>query len=137
VGLGVEVPIRPTWSIVSGVLTDFGGLRQRQNGTLVDENLFRNRIDSVHASLGVAWTPRAGSVLLGVRGFYGEGEMAVTDQRVIPPPRVAAPQSQWGLSLVVSGQLTLELLAEADPTGLVKKAAGPAAAAPPKPEPPQ
>lgn len=129
-GLGVEVPIRTSWSVVSGVLTDFGGLYPRQNGALVDQNLFRNRIDAVHASVGVAWTPRAGSVLLGVRGFYGQGEMAVTDQRVIPPLRVAAPQSQWGLSLVVSGQLTLELLAEADPTGLVRKAAGQPAPSP-------
>lgn len=131
IGLGVEVPIRQSWSLVSGVLTDFGGLYPRRSGTAADENLFRNRIDAVHASLGVAWTPRAGSVLLGVRGFYGQGEMAVTDQRVIPPPRVAAPQSQWGLSLVVSGQLTLELLAEADPTGLVRKAAGPGSTSPP------
>jgi len=136
-GLGVEVPFMPEWAIVSGVLTDFGGLHPRQNGSLVDQTLFRNRMDAVHASVGVAWTPRAGNVLLGLRGFYGEGEMAVTDPRVVPPMRIAAPQSQWGLSLVVSGQITLELLAEADPTGLVKKAAGPAAApaAAPAPKP--
>jgi len=123
-GLGAEIPLVPTWSLVTGILTDFGGLNARQNGTLVDQNLFRSRLDAVHASLGVAWTPRAGSVLLGVRGFYGQGEMAITDTRNIPPARLASPQSQWGLSLVISGQLTLELLAQADPTGLVKKAAG-------------
>jgi len=132
VGLGVDIPLNPSWSLVSGVLTDFGGLRSRQNGSLVDETLFRNRLDAVHGSVGVAWTPRAGSLLLGVRGFYGQGEMAVADPRTIPPLRVAAPQSQWGLALVVSGQITLELLAAADPTGLVKKAAGtPAPAEPP------
>lgn len=122
--LGVEVPVRPTWSIVAGVLTDFGGLRPRQGRSLVDDTLFRSRLDAVHGSVGVAWTPPAGSVLLGLRGFYGQGEFAVTDPRTLPPTWIASPQSQWGLALVISGQLTLEMIATADPTGLVKKATG-------------
>ena len=129
VGLGAEIPLSDRWAIVTGFLTDFSGLRRRQNGSALDETLFRSRVDALHGSLGVAWTPRAGNVLLGVRGFYGEGEMAINDPRTIPPLRLAAPQATWGLSLVLSGQLTLELLAEADPTGLVKRATTPKPAA--------
>jgi hypothetical protein len=134
VGVGAEIPLSSSWAIVTGLLTDFSGLRPRQSGSSLDETLFRSRLDAVHGSLGVAWTPRAGSVLMGMRGFYGEGEMAIADPRQAPPLRLAAPQAQWGLSFVLSGQLTLELLAEADPTGLVKKAAGPSP--PPTPQKP-
>lgn len=134
VGVGAEIPLSSTWAIVTGLLTDISGLRPRQNGSSLDSTIFRNRLDAVHGSVGVAWTPRAGSVLMGMRGFYGEGEMAITDPRQVPPLRIAAPQAQWGLSFVLSGQLTLELLAEADPTGLVKKAAAPKPPAPKSPK---
>jgi hypothetical protein len=130
VGIGVNVPVSKEWALVSGFLTDFSGLDPRRTGQPVESTMFRSRIDMIHGSLGVAWTPRAGSVLLGVRGFYGEGELAVSGMRTFPTVLVTGEQTAWGLSLVLSGQLTLELLAAADPTGLVESVAKPSGTTP-------
>lgn len=120
VGFGVDIPFEKNWSFLSGVLTDFSGLTPRKSGVYADDALFRSRINSVQASLGVAWMPRVGSIMLGVRGHYGEGELALSDPRTLPTQRIAADQKLWGLALVLSGQLSLEMLALVDPTGLVK-----------------
>lgn len=124
VGLGLEVPLRREWSLLFGFLTDFSGLRPRPERQAADAELFRNRTDLVHGSLGVAWTPPIGSLLFGTRFYYGEGELALADATGVPPVLQAYKQSRWGLSLVLSGQLSLQMLALADPTGLVKKATG-------------
>jgi hypothetical protein len=120
VGFGVDVPFARHLSVVSGVLTDFSGLEPRRSGASADSTLFRSRLDAVHASVGVAWTPAVGSILLGVRGMYGAGEFAVSDPRTLPTARIASDQTLWGVALVVAGQLSLEMLALVDPTGLVK-----------------
>jgi hypothetical protein len=119
-GLGVEVPVAREWSVVAGVLSDLSGLEAREAGALWDEQLFRQRLDAVHASLGVAWQPRVGSILCGVRGMYGQGELGVSDVTTAAPTMLVAEQSLWGLALVVSGQLSLEMLAVVDPTGLIE-----------------
>lgn len=121
VGFGVDVPLGKNWSLVSGLLTDFSGLEPRRSQTLADASLFRSRVNSVHGSVGVAWTPRVGSILLGVRGMYGAGELALSDPRSLPTERVAVDQTLWSLALVISGQVTLEMLAMVDPTGLVQE----------------
>jgi|GEM_PF-894965 len=129
-GVGLEYKLSKKWSLLTGLLTDFSGLRPR--ASVGSSAIFRSQMDAVHGSVGVAWKPRAGSVLLGVRGFYGEGDMVTSSPRSLPVEQVVASQSHWGLSLVISGQLTLEMIAEADPTGLLKKAAAPSAADGPK-----
>lgn len=124
VGVGFEIPLSGDWSLLTGALTDFSGLAPRQTGSSVDDLLFRSRYDAIHASLGVSWTPRIGSILLGVRGLYGAGEITDTNLGVSPPERRAFEQTLWGVSLVISGQITLEMLGALDPTGLVEKTAG-------------
>lgn len=124
VGVGVEVPLAGDWAFLTGVLTDSSGLAPRRSGDSVDDLLFRSRYDAVHASLGVSWTPRVGSILLGVRGLYGAGEITDTNLSITPPERRAFDQSLWGVSLVISGQITLEMLGALDPTGLVEKSVG-------------
>jgi hypothetical protein len=127
-GLGLEYTLSKTWSLLAGALTDFSGMRPRSG--LGSDAIFHSQMDAIHGSLGVAWKPPAGSVLLGVRGFFGEGDMAVTTARMLPPSFEASGQSQWGLALVVSGQLTLEMIASVDPTGLLKNTAAPAPKSP-------
>jgi hypothetical protein len=123
VGFGVDVPLGKKWSVVSGVLSDFSGLPARAARADDDASLFRSRVNAVHASGGVAWTPRVGSIMLGLRGMYGRGELALSDPRTLPTQRVAVDQTLWGLALVISGQVTLGLLAMVDPTGIVKEQA--------------
>jgi hypothetical protein len=124
VGVGVDVPFARNLSVISGLLTDFSGLEARRSGTIADATLFRSRVNAVHGSVGLAWTPRAGSLLFGIRSMYGKGELAVSDPRTLPTTRLASDQTLWGIALVVAGQLTLEMLALVDPTGLVKEAEG-------------
>ncbi|HSC89407.1 MAG TPA: hypothetical protein VLC09_19125, partial [Polyangiaceae bacterium] len=132
-GLGISAPIHRDWSLLAGVLTDFSGLAPRQPGS-ADNGIFRSRRDRIHGSLGVAWTPTVGSLLFGVRGFVGDGELAVSSALRSDGSRLILPLDEWGLSLVISGQLNLQMIAKLDPTGLVEGAAGPAK---PSPAPPK
>ncbi len=120
-GLGVEVPLVKDWSLLFGALTDISGLARFDEFRDPDTTLFRSRTNAVNASLGVGWTPRIGSILCGLRGFYADGQLAVSDARLVPSRLKSFDQNRWGLALVLSGQLSLEMLAVVDPTGLVKK----------------
>jgi hypothetical protein len=124
-GLGIQVPVHREWAVLGGFLTDFGGLTPRKSGP-ADDLVFRSRRDRVHASVGVAWHPPAGTIMFGVRGFVGQGQLAVASALSADSTRQILNEDEWGLSLVISGQLSLEMFARLDPTGLVEKAAGPA-----------
>ena len=105
--IGLEKFLEPDFALLAGVQTDFSGLDPRQTRRPAD-TLFRQRKDAVHASLGVASYGRSGSLLLGLRGYYAAGEILMADASVTEPLFVALPQSDFGLSLVVSGQISFE-----------------------------
>lgn len=119
-GVGVEVPVDPEWSLLFGALTDFSGLEPRQAGLPSDSTLFRSQNNLVHGSVGASWNPPVGQVLFGLRGYYGTGGLSLSSALTADSERLVLDETLWGLSLVLSGQLSLEMLAVVDPTGLLE-----------------
>jgi hypothetical protein len=93
--------------VLVGVQTDFSALENRQDQRPAD-TLFRQRKDAVHASIGAATYGKAGSLLLGLKGFLAGGEILMADAAAPAPSFVSVSQSEWGLSLVVAGQISFE-----------------------------
>jgi len=104
---GAEAFLSPDFSIMVGAQTDFSGLPARQPGDPADV-LFRQARDVFHASLGVASYSPSGSLILGVRGFYATGTVLSAGAPGPTPTFVVFPQSEWSVSLVVSGQISFE-----------------------------
>lgn len=104
---GMEAFLASDFSIVAGLQTDFSGLTARVDGTAAN-TLFRQRKSGAHASLGVVSYGAAGSLLLGLRGFYMGGEFLAGDPSLAAPLLTAVPQGEVGLSVVVSGQISFE-----------------------------
>ncbi len=110
--LGSEFFLSRDFSLLGGVGTDFSGLHPRLDQSLGDV-LFRQRRDSVRASVGVSSYGRRGRLLLGVLGEYSWGEVSVADPSLEIPRFVALPQTLWSLSLVISGQINFRTVVEA------------------------
>lgn len=121
VGLGVDVPINAHWSAVFGILSDLTGQAEQRTVRNADERIFRSRMDAIHGSVGMAWTPRAGSLLFGARGFFADGTLLLTDAEQARAPSVLVDQNNWGIGIGIAGQFSFEMLTRVDPTGIVKK----------------
>lgn len=104
---GAEYFLQNDFSVIAGVQSDFSGLHPRQDARPAD-TLFRQSKDAVHASLGVASYGAAGSLLLGFRTSYAWGEVLFADAARSAPTFVALPQTEWNVSLIVSGQISFE-----------------------------
>lgn len=105
--IGVEKFIESDYSLIFGLLTDFSGLIARQEVRPANA-LFRQRKDAVHASFGVASYGTYGHVLLGLRGFFASGEVLMADASAPTPTFAVLPQTDFGLGLIVSGQISFE-----------------------------
>ncbi|HSC87100.1 MAG TPA: hypothetical protein VLC09_07515 [Polyangiaceae bacterium] len=105
---GVEAFLEPDFSIIGGLQTDFSGLLPREEHVAAEDVLFRQRLSALHASIGAVSYGSAGSLLLGLRGFYGVGELLVPNVGGTSGTFSSAHQSQWGLSFVVSGQISFQ-----------------------------
>ena len=104
---GAEAFLTPDFSILLGAQTDFSGLPARQPGDPADV-LFRQSRDVYHASIGVANYNSAGSLILGLRGYYASGTVLSPGSSPTAPSFVVFPQTEWSISLVVSGQISFE-----------------------------
>lgn len=107
--LGTEYFLERNFSLVAGLQTDFSGLHPRQS-SLPNEVLFRQQKDSIHAAVGVTSYGQSGRLLLGVRGQYSKGSILMADATLQEPKFVTLPQREWGLSLVVSGSLSIRAI---------------------------
>lgn len=116
---GGEAFLAPNFSVIVGGQTDFSALPARQAGDPANV-LFRQSRDAFHASLGVASYSPSGSLILGLRGMYAAGGVLSAGAPGGAPTFVVFPQSEWSISLVVSGQISFEAVRD---TAL--RAAGP------------
>jgi len=105
--MGAEAFVAPNFSVIVGGQTDFSALPEREPGNPADV-LFRQSRDAVHAALGVASYSPNGSLILGLRGFYAYGGVLAAGPAGGAPSFVVYPQSEWSVSLVVSGQISFE-----------------------------
>ena len=103
--LGAEFFLQRDFSIVAGLHSDFSGLQKRQDAAPTNV-LFRQEKDMYYASVGVSTYRKSGRLLLGLRGHYGAGTILIADAAAATPKMVSLGQSQWGLSLVVSGEIS-------------------------------
>jgi hypothetical protein len=104
---GMEAFVAPDFSLVAGLQSNFSALGQLDLGT-ASNTLFRQRKSGAHASIGVVSYGAAGSLLLGLRGYYLGGEFLVGDPASGGPGFTSVSQSEIGLSVVVSGQISFE-----------------------------
>ncbi len=104
---GAELFVDSDFSVLFGVQTDFTGLVSRTDSPAAN-TLFRQAKDAVHFSVGAATYGAAGSLLLGLRAFVASGDVLIGNPSSGNPEFKALPQSEWGLSLVVSGQISFE-----------------------------
>lgn len=104
---GAELFVDSDFSVLFGVQTDFTGLVSRTDARAAN-TLFRQAKDAVHFSVGAATYGSAGSLLLGLRAFVASGDVLLGNPSSGRPELKALPQSEWGLSLVVSGQISFE-----------------------------
>ncbi len=104
---GLEAFLEPDFSVIGGIQTDFSGLEHRRE-TRADQTLFRQRMDTIHGAVGVVTYGSAGSLLLGFRGFYSYGDILLPDATRDVGYFVPVGQSQFGLSFVISGQISFE-----------------------------
>lgn len=105
--LGAEAFLAPDFSILVGAQTDFSGLPDREAGAPADV-LFRQSRDVYHASIGVSRYTSSGSLLLGLAGYYATGSVLGPGSSPTVPTFAVFPQSEWSVSLVVSGQISFE-----------------------------
>jgi len=109
---GAEAFLSRDFSIIVGAQTDFSALPARQQGDPADV-LFRQSRDVFHGSLGIASYSPSGSLIIGLRGFYASGTVLSAGPPARDPAFVVFPQSEWSLSLLVSGQLSFEAVRDA------------------------
>lgn len=103
--VGLEYFLQQDFSLVTGIQTDFSGLHSRQTAH-PDSILFRQRKDMIHAAIGVSSYGSAGRLLLGLRGHLGFGDILIAEPSAPEPTFTALKQSEWGLSLLVSGRIS-------------------------------
>jgi hypothetical protein len=104
---GAEFFLAPDFSVLVGAQTDFSGLPARQAAAPADV-LFRQSRDVYHASVGIARYSSSGSLLLGLRGGYATGTVLGPGSSPTVPTFAVFPQTEWSISLVVSGQISFE-----------------------------
>ncbi len=105
IAVGAEYFLQQDFSLVTGIQTDFSGLHARQTSQPQDI-LFRQRKDMIHAAIGVSSYGSAGRLLLGLRGHLGFGDILIADPAASVPQFTALRQTEWGLSLLVSGRIS-------------------------------
>jgi hypothetical protein len=111
-GAGVEWFVARDLSLLAGFETDVNALSERKRAS-IDQRVFRSRLDVFAASLGMAYYGRRGDVLLGLRGDYGSGEIAVVNPFVQPTRLEIVDQHEWGVMLILAGRLSLRNLGSA------------------------
>jgi hypothetical protein len=105
-GLGVEYFVARDVSLVSGVGFDASALSELRS-VAPETRLFRSRGDIYHAAFGVAVYGGVGDVMVGFRGDYMSGQMAVVNAFVDPNRLEVVDAREWGLTLVLAGRLGL------------------------------
>ena len=99
-----------TISIISGFQTDFSGIHPRADINATDL-LFRQEKDSYHAAIGVSSYGERERLLIGLRGHYSRGSILMGDAALQEPGFVSLSQSEWGVSLVLSGRISFRSVA--------------------------
>ena len=110
--VGAETFVSRDFSIMLGAQTDFSALPTRVEGDPANV-LFRQARDVFHGSIGVASYRSSGALILGLRGFYATGSVLSAGPPSTNPTFVAFPQTEWSVSLVVSGQISFEAVRDA------------------------
>jgi len=105
--IGLEAFLQRDFSVLAGIQTDFTALYPRHDQP-ASETMFRQERDAVSATLGVATYTRRGTILLGLRGTYSEGTILMPDPSGTSAAFFALPQTRYSVSVVLSGQLSLE-----------------------------
>lgn len=105
VSAGIEYFLQRDFSLISGVQTDFSGITDRQDQLMTDV-LFRQKKDAIHAAMGVSSYGSMGRLLLGLRGTYAWGQASIADPTLDVPQFDALKQTEWSLSLVLSGRIS-------------------------------
>jgi len=111
-GAGVEWFVARDLSLLGGIETDVNALPERKAST-IDQRVFRSRLDVLAASVGMAYYGTRGDVLVGLRGDYGSGEIAVVNPFVEPSRFEIVDQHEWGVMLILAGRLSLKNLGRA------------------------
>jgi len=112
VSAGVEYFVEHDFSLIGGLQSDFSGIEPRRN-VLAEDVLFRQRKDSIYASMGISTYGNRGRLLLGVRGHHSWGQVLVADPIQTQPGFVSLSQSHWSLSLILSGQISFGAVRDA------------------------
>jgi hypothetical protein len=107
ISLGIEAFLQRDFSVLAGIQTDFTALGARQDQP-AEETMFRQERDAISGALGVATYTRRGTILLGLRATYSEGTLLMPDPTGTSAAFFALPQTRYSVSLVLSGQLSLE-----------------------------
>jgi hypothetical protein len=110
VGLGSEIFVRESLSLLLGVLTDFSALPPMKGTIPGGSRLFYDRKSAVHASLGMVSYTDYGDLVLGARMSFASGQMASVNAFVSPARLEPVYYSEIGGMLVFAGRMSLRTL---------------------------
>lgn len=113
VGLGAEVFVTSSLSILAGVLTDFSGLRPLAGADPYASRLFHDRMDALRTGLGVASYTDYGDLVLGARADFAWGEMGAVNAFVSPARIEPVDYTAFEVTLVLAGRISLRAVTDA------------------------
>jgi hypothetical protein len=133
-GVGGEVHVAPTLSLLGGLSTDLTTVRR---GSLVSDAMtyFPSRSQRVSASFGVGSHGEGGDLLVGGEVGYASGERLAVSSYQLPPALVSTPFHTVNVLFVVAGNTNFKAIRRAvnDLTNAVDPRKKPPPVAPPAP----
>jgi hypothetical protein len=113
IGIGSEFFLTRDLSVLGGFLTDFSALSPLSDGDAHASRIFHERMNAMHAGIGVASYTDYGDLVLGVRASYLWGETSAVNTFVAPAHLEPVEFRGFSAILTVAGRVTSSTVKEA------------------------